>query len=954
MRAWEHEEMEGKQKVLSGFFQSDTEKIHLIVGSDEFQLYNFQDAVQSLAVQKQEHRVFRYEIREKELSRHFLFRWLWETVHGQGYLGFGTWPEAVGNDPHLLMQLRLLVKKDIRPLEIRFLEAIRFISRKLEPDQRLILSIVPRTDLQDPVFVDFFRFLLRMLPSKTKLLIGQMSKDVLAMQADFSPSNRLMVEEDGDKGAQRVSEHYAAIARKGGPEVGIMEVLTCLVHPVNLDCLSAVIGKPVDVLKNILLSPDLSELVEPVGGDFFRLRYPRLTLPTQAEEKPCDSIVHDAVNAFEKFLSDGKSPYPFALYHSQGLFRLEDPEVVASQTLAWWRLKMDMGAGEICEEELAHAVKLMGEDSDNRRVDLLLAQAEVREGANRNREALEVLDPAVELLRRSGRTPQLQLALELKGRALFSLREMESAGKALDASLNLAREMGKIDLVADLCSQLGYLYFSRTMLQEAERFYRESLEGYRRYSEEDERGGKTGEAAQWSNLGHTFYARGDFKKAAEYHRKALDLFESVGDRAAAANQWGCLGHTFFGETKFEEAIEAYERAAQLEEELGEPRKAVQRLASVGHSLYAQRKVDLAIQSFKKALERYRDLGDPEGEAAQISNLGMVFGDSGEYDSAVAQFEQAARIYRDLGDPLNEAAQILRQGHTRRAQKRYEEAEGLYGSVLERYKGLDYRLGEGSVELDLGQMYSEKKEWKSAIECFDRAKSVYGKLGEREKESLCLALIGYAEQGGGNLDAALDSFRKALELYRDGGNDLAVFNVVSQMGLLEFQRRNYEEAERLYKEALEGFRKKENAEGEANLLSNLATMYYQTGRMEGARETYEKALGLLKRLNHLPGLAGVLKNMSYVYEKEEKLSEAHAQLREASEIYRGLGMEDEVEAIAKRMAELNRRAAASIEKMRAELFPGLTGEKSGKKKDRVGRNDACPCGSGKKFKKCCGE
>ena len=66
------------------------------------------------------------------------------------------------------------------------------------------------------------------------------------------------------------------------------------------------------------------------------------------------------------------------------------------------------------------------------------------------------------------------------------------------------------------------------------------------------------------------------------------------------------------------------------------------------------------------------------------------------------------------------------------------------------------------------------------------------------------------------------------------------------------------------------------------------------------------------------------------------------------------MENEVEAIAKRMSELNRRAAASIEKMRAELFPGLSGEKSGKKKDRVGRNDACPCETGKNFKKLCGE
>jgi preprotein translocase subunit SecA len=28
--------------------------------------------------------------------------------------------------------------------------------------------------------------------------------------------------------------------------------------------------------------------------------------------------------------------------------------------------------------------------------------------------------------------------------------------------------------------------------------------------------------------------------------------------------------------------------------------------------------------------------------------------------------------------------------------------------------------------------------------------------------------------------------------------------------------------------------------------------------------------------------------------------------------------------------------------------------SAKKKDEVGRNDPCPCGSGKKYKKCCGK
>jgi len=32
----------------------------------------------------------------------------------------------------------------------------------------------------------------------------------------------------------------------------------------------------------------------------------------------------------------------------------------------------------------------------------------------------------------------------------------------------------------------------------------------------------------------------------------------------------------------------------------------------------------------------------------------------------------------------------------------------------------------------------------------------------------------------------------------------------------------------------------------------------------------------------------------------------------------------------------------------------SGEGSSRTKSRVGRNDPCPCGSGKKYKKCCGK
>lgn len=43
-----------------------------------------------------------------------------------------------------------------------------------------------------------------------------------------------------------------------------------------------------------------------------------------------------------------------------------------------------------------------------------------------------------------------------------------------------------------------------------------------------------------------------------------------------------------------------------------------------------------------------------------------------------------------------------------------------------------------------------------------------------------------------------------------------------------------------------------------------------------------------------------------------------------------------------------------EAKRKELQKSYKTSKTVVKEDRVGRNDACPCGSGKKYKKCCGK
>ena len=959
MNSFQTEDLKAQHKFLSDFFRSDTEKIYMGIGQDELAVYEFSNRSIALATGDPNHWVFKYEICHGEHSRHFLYRWLSDTVGGQAYCGSGTWSELAESEPQLMNQLRLLIERDIRPLEVRFMEAVRFIAAKLTPEQRLMLFFIPRTSLQDKVLVDFFQVLLRLLPLHSKMLIVQGEQDVLAQRADFCPSNRIKVGGSDDEAVVRIKTRMRKCLQSQDLTSRLIRILAHTNHPTELDLLARLTGEAPDRLTQLLNSADMKQLVEQDSKQGLRLAYPQTLQAVLGEDlsgAPDDAQFTDrqAADYYRSALLGESPAYTDALHHSLALHRLDDIDMTVEQTLDTWRLKLQKGAGDICELELGRLLDKT-DKSHLLQPRLLLTLGEIRESRERYREALDVLDPALDMLRKTADLEDLQLALELKGRCAFALRDTDVAKAAFTEALEVARKLKQDDLTADLLSQFAYLHYSLRQLAEAERLYREALALYQEITRTNESKGRAGEAAQWSNLGHTGYAAGDFKAAEANHLKALEIFETLGNKQAAANQWGYLGHTFFAAQAYEKSIEAYEQAAELDEQLGKPDRAAQRYASVGHSMYAQRNPDLARRSFQKALDKYKELGLPEGEAAQLSNLGLVEGDQGEFEQALSYFNRAAELYRQMGDALGEIAQTMRIGHVRRAQKAFDEAIKQYQEALSRYQSLGYALGEGDTGLELGQLYVEKKEWPQAVECFTRAKAIFSKLEHREKEALCLMMLAQTEKSRGQGAAALQAMDQALDLYKRAENLLGVANVVAQMGLLHYEQKNYGEAERLYQEALSEFRKKEDAEGEANLLSNLGTLHFQTGRLDTARDTYEQALSLLRRMNHPLGMAGVLLNLSYVFEKEGLHGDAHSHLKDARKIYEQLTMWDEVEKIDQRLKSLDDKAGDSLQKMRSELFPGLDPDSPApkKKSGKIGRNDLCPCGSGKKYKKCCG-
>lgn len=948
-------QLSDKQNQLLDFVRSETEKVYMIIGAEEIGLARFMGNTLNAVRQMEDILIFNYEIWPQEHSRHFLYRWLDETVSGSASMVSNVWHALNDANPQLKAQLKLLKEKDRRPLEVRFLESIRFVSEKLKPEQRLLINLVPLTDVNDPTLVDFFKSILRLLPAKVKMLINQCEKDVLAQQDDFCPSNRIKVNGVVRKDTEKILEQYYRCYHSQGVKGRLMRTLVHMVHPVGLGELAQFIGASDKEIKEVLQLPEFNTMVVACKKKKLRLAYPRLFFSKKDELR--QSLADEMAGLDKKVLAYyqkqlSRKPDPTAaLYHSLGVYRISDTSSIVKHALAQYQTKLEMGAGEMSELELQRALGLMNGNHNMTQAQLMLALAEVRETLGRNREALETLETVIQLLQKSDRRADLQHAFELKGRAAFALREIDVAKEAFQESLTLARELDQTSLIADILSQSGYLHFFTRQLNTAENLYKQALEQYENLSQTDPEQGRKGMAVQWSNLGHTSYALNDFVMAETCHRKALKIYEDLADEKQTANQWGYLGHTFFAARHYDKAIHAYERAAELDEKSGDSIMAAQRYANMGHSMYAKREPELANRFFNKALTKYKALGNLEREAAQLSNLGLVKGDQGEFEQAIDYFNQAKRIYDEMGDQINATTQIIRLGHVRRAQQDFESAKKHYQEALNRYRSLDYPLGEGDIAMELGHVNAMMQDFSEAIENYNCARRIFAKLGHKEKEAICLVLLGQVRKGQGEIEASHATFNNAVDLYNQMENQLGLANVLFQIGLLQFDQKNYAQAEQNYREALSIFRKKEDKEGEANLLANLGTLHYQTRQLDKARKEFIRALDLLRKMNHPSGLAGVLVNLSFVYEEKQDYGSAHDCLKEALKIYQDHILSKEAAAVEQRLTTLEQKADLSLSRMREELVANTSNITS--KAVKVKRNALCPCGSGKKYKKCCG-
>ncbi|WP_394820716.1 SEC-C metal-binding domain-containing protein [Pendulispora albinea] len=155
----------------------------------------------------------------------------------------------------------------------------------------------------------------------------------------------------------------------------------------------------------------------------------------------------------------------------------------------------------------------------------------------------------------------------------------------------------------------------------------------------------------------------------------------------------------------------------------------------------------------------------------------------------------------------------------------------------------------------------------------------------------------------------------------------------------------------------------------SLVCDRAMLLVQAEREDEARQQIEDLRASFPDdLEVLDSVADVLMELGDDDEAEilsrrvrEDATEDEIELRLSSterlvELLRTRGEEDEANELESELDDLDRRVGEYLDAHAAGLPPRLDAPSEPVRRNgaKVGRNDACPCGSGKKFKKCCGQ
>ena len=247
------------------------------------------------------------------------------------------------------------------------------------------------------------------------------------------------------------------------------------------------------------------------------------------------------------------------------------------------------------------------------------------------------------------------------------------------------------------------------------------------------KGLKKYQAIALSIQGITLAMRGHSSKAVDYYTKALNLFETIGNKKNIASTLNNIGLIYNEKGDLVKAIDYYSRSLKIQEEIGDRSGAAIALANIGEIYLMQGDLENSLRYHTISLRISTEINYKQNITLCLNNLGAIYKRKGDLKKALDYFEQCLKIKTSINDKIGIALAISNIGGIYTSEGDYGKALEYYSKSLKLREGIGDKLGVANTLMGIGEIHQKKTDYQTAVIYYAKALTLAKEAGGVEEE-----------------------------------------------------------------------------------------------------------------------------------------------------------------------------------------------------------------------------
>lgn len=349
-------------------------------------------------------------------------------------------------------------------------------------------------------------------------------------------------------------------------------------------------------------------------------------------------------------------------------------------------------------------------------------------------------------------------------------------------------------------------------------------------------------------LGSCFYLKGEFDLALEHYRKALDLYEQIGEFRMLGTVQNNIGNVYGNRAQHDLALEHYNKTLAITEKLGDKHGLSVVLMNIAAVHQSNGELDKALEINLRSLKMGEMLGDQRIISAIMGNIGGIYQLKGEPERGLETLQKCLVIKRKIDDKQGIVWVTGNIGIMLHYLARTDEARDILLDTVENAEKLGAQWDLMGSFYALGELYKDTDEMVLAEDYFKKAIEFAEKL--ETPDYLIESMKGLVEilLATGRLSEGLAMSTDAVQKAISAGLRPTLGSALISQGMALAANGDMSGATRTFSESESICRETSNFAGLARAHYEWGMALANAGQKELAVELLTKALGEFEKIH----------------------------------------------------------------------------------------------------------